>query len=86
MERSKGFSAILVLIAVVTVVGIIAAVMYFKNTQSQPTTSMPSVEQSSSTSKNDNSPSSLEAEATSIKIDDVDSNFSDIDKDLQELK
>lgn len=84
---NKRFPAIFILLVVVVIVIFIAGLIYFKNAQNKPiSTDMSNVPTQSIETKTESSTDSLENEAASIPIDDVNSNFSDIDKDLKELK
>ncbi len=99
--NQKGFTPMVVFI-VIAIVGLVGVgFYYYTNNQSfsakedktvteqtQNSMSVDTNQQKSSPEKTttDNSPKGLESEAASIQLEPVESSFSDIDKNLKELK
>lgn len=85
---NKRFLPIVVLVGIIVMIVIIAGLVSVKTAKDKSITIQPSNIPTPTQIveiKTVNPPSEFETEATSITVEDVDANFSDIDKDLKEL-
>lgn len=99
--NQKGFTLMVIFIAL-AIIGLVGVVLYYYinnqsfsakdkvvTEQTQPNSIPANTNQqkpSPESTVSDNSPKGLEVEAKSIKLETAESGFSDIDKDLMELK
>lgn len=85
-STNKKLLPIAAIVGLILVIVLIIALTSTKSTKDQSTNIEPSTAPAQNAEeKIENPPSDVQTEADSIQVDDVDSNFSVIDKDLKEL-
>ena len=85
-SSNKKTITIAVIVGVIVITGLIVILLSNKTAKDKPTATLPSsIPTQVVETQTGNSPRELESEAASIKVDDVETNLSDIDNDLKEL-